>query len=82
MKIKKEKLAISIIIGLVFFILTMVIFIQFKTISHTDINALETMQESEIRKEITTLKTKYEETLTKLEETNGMIKEYEETISG
>ena len=54
MKIKKEKLAISIIIGLVFFILTMVIFIQFKTISHTDINALETMQESEIRKEITT----------------------------
>lgn len=81
MKIKKEKLAISIIIGLVFFILTMVIFIQFKTISHTDINALETMQESEIRKEITTLKTKYEETLTKLEETNGMIKEYEETIN-
>ena len=75
MKIKKEKIIISIIIGIMFFILTMVIFIQFKTISHTDINSLETMQESELRTEITGLKTKYEETLSKLEETNSKIKE-------
>lgn len=81
MKIKKEKSIISIIIGIMFFILTMVIFIQFKTISHTDINSLETMQESELRTEITGLKTKYEETLSKLEETNSKIKEYQETIN-
>lgn len=81
MKIKKEKIIISIIIGIMFFILTMVIFIQFKTISHTDINSLETMQESELRTEITGLKTKYEETLSKLEETNSKIKEYKETIN-
>ncbi|MGN1310399.1 MAG: DUF881 domain-containing protein [Clostridia bacterium] len=81
MKIKKEKIIISIIIGIMFFILTMVIFIQFKTISHTDINSLETMQESELRTEITGLKTKYEETLSKLEETNSKIKEYQETIN-
>lgn len=81
MKLKKDKLAISVIIGVMFFILTIVIFVQFKTIRYTDINALETMQESELRKEITVIKTKYEETLTKLEETNGMIKEYEETIN-
>lgn len=81
MKAKKDKITIYIILGLMSFILTIVIFVQFKTISYTDINELETMQESEIRKEITTLKTKYEETLTKLEETNGMIKEYEEAIN-
>lgn len=81
MKLKKDKITISVIIGLMFFVLTIVIFVQFKTIKYTDINALETMQESELRKEITGIKTKYEETLTKLEETNGMIKEYEETIN-
>lgn len=81
MKIKKDKLAISIIIGLMTFALTIVILVQFKTISYTDVTALETMQDTELRKEITSIKTKYEETLMKLEETNGMIKEYEETIN-
>lgn len=81
MKIKKEKVIISVIIGIMCFILTMIIFIQFKTIRHTDVNALETMQESELRAEITGLKTKYEETLSKLEETNSKIKEYVETIN-
>lgn len=80
-KIKKEMLIISIIIGLMFLLLTLIIFVQFKTISSTDINALETMQETELRKEITAIKTKYTETLQELEETNSMIKEYEETIN-
>ncbi|MBO5413245.1 MAG: DUF881 domain-containing protein [Clostridia bacterium] len=81
MKIKKEQLIIAIIIGIMFCALTLTIFVQFKTISYTDINALETMQETELRKEITAIKTKYTETLEKLEETNSMIKEYEETIN-
>lgn len=81
MKIKKEQLIISIIIGIMFCALTLIIFVQFKTISYTDINALETMQETELRKEITSIKTKYTETLEKLEETNSMIKEYEESIN-
>lgn len=81
MKIKKEQISISIIIGLMFFALSLTIFIQFKTISSTDINALETMQETELRKEITAIKTKYTETQEKLEETNNMIKEYEEAIT-
>ncbi len=81
MKIKKDKLIISIIIGIMFFSLTLVIFIQFRTISYTDINALETMQETELRAEITAIKTKYTEALEKLEETRTMIKEYEETIN-
>lgn len=81
MKIKKDKLIISVIIGIMFFALTLVTFIQFKTISYTDINALETMQETELRKELTAIKTKYTEALEELQETQTMIKEYQETIN-
>lgn len=81
MKIKKEQLIISIIIGLMFFLLTLTIFMQFKTISYTDIDALETMQESELRTELTAINTKYTEALEQLKETKTMIKEYEETIN-
>ena len=81
MKIKKDQLIISIIIGLMFFVLTLIIFMQFKTISYTDINALETMQESELRTELAAINTKYTETLEQLKQTKNMIKEYEETIT-
>jgi len=81
MRENKEKITISLIIGAMFFVLTMVIFMQFKTISHTDIDALETMQESELRTEIASIKAQYDETLTKLEETKSMIKDYEESIN-
>ena len=52
-----------------FLVLTLIIFMQFKTISYTDINALETMQESELRAELTAIKTKYTETMEQLKET-------------
>lgn len=81
MKIKKEQIIISVIVGLMFFALTLTIFIQFKTINYTDINALETMQESELRTELTAIKTKYTETAEQLKETKSMIKEYEESIN-
>lgn len=81
MKIKKNQLIISIIIGLMFFVLTLIIFMQFKTISYTDINALETMQESELRTELAAINTKYTEALEQLKQTKNMIKEYEETIT-
>lgn len=81
MKINKEQLIISIIIGLMFFVLTLIIFMQFKTISYTDISALETMQEGELRAELTAIKTKYTEAIEQLKETTTMIKEYEETIN-
>lgn len=81
MKIKKDQLIISIIIGLMFFVLMLIIFMQFKTISYTDINALETMQESELRTELAAINTKYTEALEQLKQTKNMIKEYEETIT-
>ncbi len=78
---KKGKLTMTITLGLMCFVLTMVIFIQFKTISQTDITQIETMREEELKAEITSVKTKYEEVLTELEDTNLKIEEYREAIN-
>lgn len=74
---KKGKFTITITIGIMCFILTMLIFMQVKTISQTDISELEIMRESELKTEITSLKTKYEEVVAKIQETNDKILEYE-----
>lgn len=75
---KKGKITITIIIGIMCFILTALIFLQVKTISQTNISELELMRESELKTEITSLKTKFEETVKKVTETNNKILEYEE----
>lgn len=74
---KKGKFTITVTIGIMCFILTMLIFMQVKTISQTDISELELMRESELKTEITSLKTKYEEVVAKIKETNEKILEYE-----
>ena len=74
---KKGKITVTITIGLMCLILTAVIFMQFKTISQTDISELELMRESELKTEITTLKTKYDEVVAKIKEDNEKILEYE-----
>lgn len=73
----KEKGVLSISIGCVALILTMVMFTQFKTVEQTDIVAIETMRETELRSELATWKEKYEEVETKLEDTKNKIKEYQ-----
>lgn len=78
---KKGKITITIVIGLMFFVLSTVIFMQFKTISSTDITELETMREDQLNEEIITLKAKYEETYAKLQETGNKITEYKETMN-
>lgn len=75
--IKKGKITMTIIMGIMCFILTLLIFIQVKTISQTDISELEVMKESELKTELTTLKSKYEEVLAKIKENNDKILEYE-----
>ena len=80
-KMKKGKLIMTIIIGLMCLILTMLIFMQVKTISQTNISEIEIMRESELKTEITALKTKYEETAIKIKETNEKILEYEEAAT-
>ena len=55
----KNKLILSIIIGFTALVLTMIMFTQFKTITNTDIIAIETMRESELRTELSNIKQKY-----------------------
>lgn len=78
---KRSKIIFSVILGVVCFILTMVMFLQFKTISQTDIISIESMREDELKQELSTYKTKYDEVVTKLEETNIKILEYEKSLS-
>ena len=69
-------------IGLICFILTYVIFIQFKTIEETNITEIETMTETELREKIALWKERYEETNEKLQETNETIAEYRKKLEG
>lgn len=75
---KKGKNIIAITIGLVCFLLTYVIFIQFKTIEETNITEIETLTESELREKIVSWREKYEETNQKLQETNVKVAEYKQ----
>ena len=76
MKLKKVKNIMIVTIGLICFILTYVIFIQFKTIEETNITEIETMTETELREKIALWRERYEETNEKLQETNETIAEY------
>lgn len=77
----KGKTTMTIIVGIICLILTAVMFMQFKTISRIDVTALENMQEAELKSEIASWKTKYEEVLKKKEDTNLKIEEYRENIT-
>lgn len=73
----KGKKSLMIIIGFTAFIFTMVMFTQFKTVEQTDITAIETMRETELRTELAKIKSKYDEVVLKLDETKNKINEYE-----
>ena len=72
----KGKIAIIISVGITTFILSLVMFTQFKTVEKTDITAIETMRETELRAELANWKQKYEEIETKIDERNEKIAEY------
>ena len=56
-------------------------FTQFKTVEQTDIVAIETMRETELRTELADWKAKYEEAEMKLEDTNQKIQDYKTQMS-
>ena len=74
----KGKITMTICVGCIALILTMVIFTQFKTVDETDITAIETMRETELRSELASWKAKYEEIEEKINEVDGKINEYKE----
>jgi len=79
--LKKGEITITITIGIMFLILTTIIFVQFKTIKQTDITSIENMREDELKSEISNFKQKIAEVEKQIEETDSKIKEYEETIA-
>lgn len=73
---KKGKKTMIITIGLICFILTYVIFLQFRTVEQTNIAQIEEMRESELREKLAIWKEKYEETNIEYEESTAKLGEY------
>lgn len=78
---KNDKIKISIVLGIVSIFLVSLMGVQIKTIKQTDITALETMQEDELRNEILNLKDKNEELQEKISQNQEKINEYNETLN-
>lgn len=74
--VSKEKVVMSITIGIACFALVLVMFMQFKVVEQTDITAIETMKESELRLELTNWNEKYNELNEKYGEIISKIEEY------
>ena len=75
--IKKEKIVMSITIGIACFALMLVMFMQFKVVQQTDIMAIENMRESELRVELTDWNQKCEEINERYQEVMSKIEEYQ-----
>lgn len=73
---RKGKITLIISIGLSCFILSMVMFMQFKIINQTDITSIETMREEDLRTTLADLKGKTSEIEQKYEEVQNTLNEY------
>ncbi len=79
-EIKKGKITMTVIIGIMCFILVYVMFMQFKVVSETDITSLTTKRESELREELSTWQSRYEDTANQLEQARTNLEEYKNKI--
>lgn len=73
---KKGKSIMIVTIGIICFILTYVMSMQFKTVDETNITQIENMRETELREKSASWKEKYTETNEKLQETQSKLNEY------
>ena len=76
MNVNKEKIVMSITIGIACFALMLVMFMQFKMVKQTDITAIETMRESELKLELASWREKYNQLNEKYNEVATKIEEY------
>lgn len=76
----KNKIIMSVIIGVLCVILVSVMFAQFKTVEETDITGIEKAREAELQSMLASWKTKYEEVEEKLADTQNKIDEYQSKI--
>lgn len=79
-EIKKGKITMTVIIGIMCFILVYVMFMQFKVVSETDITSLTTKRESELREELSTWQSRYEDIANQLEQARTNLEEYKNKI--
>ncbi len=75
-KVSKERIVMAITIGIACLALMFVMFMQFKVVKQTDITAIETMKESELRLELKSWNDKYDELNSRYEELSSKIEEY------
>ena len=73
---KKGQYIMRITIGIMCFLLTATIFIQFRVTKKTKESNIDTMKEAELRKELANWKTKYDETKEKTIELNNTLETY------
>lgn len=71
----------TITIGIVCFLLTMIIFMQFKVVRETEETNIDTMQEAELRQELANWKSKYDETKERYDEISATLESYKEETS-
>lgn len=74
----KEKVIITITVGIVCLVLVMTMFMQFKVVDQANITSIETMTESELRSELVEIRDKYEQLSAQYSETLVKLKEYKE----
>ena len=75
-KVSKEKIVMSITIGIACFALMLVMFMQFKMVKQTDITAIETMRENELKLELASWNEKYNKLNERYQEVVAKIEEY------
>ena len=81
MNINKGKASVAISILIACFLLTMIIFMQFKIVDQTEKTELESMRETDLRAELANWKNKYEETKNKYDETVKTLNSYKQENS-
>ena len=81
MNIKKGKISVSITIAIVCFLLAMSIFMQFKIVYQTEQTDISTMRDTDLRAELASWKSKYDETKQKYDETLKILESYKQENS-
>ena len=75
-KLSKEKIVMSITIGISCFALMLVMFMQFKMVKQTNITEIETMRESELKLELASIREKYNQLTERYNKVLAKIEEY------
>ncbi len=81
LKQDKEKIIMAVIVGIISLLLVTSMFIQFKTVDKSEESNLESLRSDELKTQIATYKSKYEETMEQYEENQNTISEYISTMS-